>query len=114
MGGNKKENLELRAYKLGFEVGFHTHDEWTSWVWKEKKKIFDEARKSKLLDRIEVAYERGKFEGFLRKKRMKGKESIIKNKSGIKVIEKPSFISKPAMTDVMKAVLLPKFLKFFK
>jgi hypothetical protein len=112
MGGNKGEELEQQAYKLGFEVGFHTHDEWTSWVWREKKKIFDEARKNKILDRIESAYEKGKFDGSLRKKKIK--EGTVKNRPEIKVIEKPPLISRPPMTDIIKTVLLPKFLKIFK
>jgi len=109
---NRGKELEQQAYRLGFEVGFHAHDEWTSWVWKEKKKIFDDARKNKILDRIESAYEKGKIDGFSRKKNIK--EGTIEKKPKIKVIEKPALISKPAVTGIIKTVLIPKFLKFFK
>jgi hypothetical protein len=112
MGDNKREELEQQAYKLGYEVGFHTHDEWTSWVWREKKKIFDEARKNKILDRIESAYEKGKLDGSLRKNKIKN--DVNKNRPDIRVLEKPQLISKPAVTEIIKTVLIPKFLKFLK
>ncbi|WP_456474308.1 hypothetical protein [Candidatus Pyrohabitans sp.] len=113
MEAKRKEKLELRAYRLGFEVGFHAHDEWTSWVWKEKKKIFNEARKGKFLEKVEAAYEKGKFDGFLRKKKIKESKTVEK-RTEIGLISRPSFISKPAMTKVVKTVLLPKFLRFFR
>lgn len=114
MEAKRKEKLELRAYRLGFEVGFHAHDEWTSWVWKEKKKIFNEARKGRFLEKVESAYERGKFEGFLSKKKIKENKRGVKRQAEIGLINRPSFISKPAVTKVVKTVLLPKFLRFFR
>lgn len=112
MGKDKEKELEQRAYRLGFEVGLHSHDEWTSWVWKEKKEIFNEAIESSILDRVESAYERGKFDGFSRRKKIK--EGKISRSHKIHVIGKPTLITKPAVTDIVKTILIPKFLKFFK
>ena len=110
--GNRGKELEGRAYRLGFEVGLHAHDEWTSWAWKEKRRIFQEARRTGVLKRVELAYEKGKSDGISKKKSLK--EAAFKNESKIKVIDKPKLISKPSVTGIIKTVLVPKFLKLFK
>ncbi len=108
-----EEELQKRAYRLGFEVGFHSHDEWTSWVWGEKRRIFSRAKRLGMLKEVEAAYERGKREGVLKRRNLPEKK-IAARKKKMKVIEKPSVISRPDMSGIIKTVVLPKFLRLFK
>ncbi|NOZ59016.1 MAG: hypothetical protein GXO66_05515 [Euryarchaeota archaeon] len=109
----KSGDLEQRAYKLGFEVGFHSHDEWTSWVWREKRKLISSARKRGIARAVEEAYERGKADGALRRRSIAEKKVKLRKKR-VKVIERPRVISRPDMSGIIRTVILPKFLRLFK
>ncbi|AGB03956.1 hypothetical protein AciM339_0054 [Aciduliprofundum sp. MAR08-339] len=79
----KKYNLIKRAYVLGYEVGYYSHDEAVGWVKKELRKIEQLARAEGIEKEIEKVYKRGKDEG-----RRKRSYEITEGKE--KPMEQPS------------------------
>lgn len=74
---NKKKKLIKSAYKLGYEVGFHKHNEFWGWVRKSKKTLFDEAKSTGFYETVAEEFKKGKKEGQLAKQKQ-SKEKRIK------------------------------------
>ncbi|MEE8358794.1 MAG: hypothetical protein V3R82_05220 [Candidatus Hydrothermarchaeales archaeon] len=76
---NKKKERKLikSAYKLGYEVGFHKHNEFWGWVRKSKKTLFEGAKSTGFYGTVVEEFKKGKKEGQLAK-RKHSKEKHIK------------------------------------
>lgn len=107
----KKYNLIKRAYLLGYEVGYYSHDDAVGWVKKELRKIEQLAREEGIEKEIEQVYKEGKSEG--RRKRSyeitEGKEKPMERpdirveRSTIRIISRHNLR--------VQFVNLPRFLK---
>ncbi len=73
----KKRKLIKSAYELGYEVGFHKHNEFWGWVRKSKKTLFEGAKSTGFYDTVVGEFKKGKNEGQLAK-RKQSKEKRIK------------------------------------
>lgn len=74
---NKKRTLIKSAYELGYEVGFHKHNEFWGWVRKSKKTLFAGAKSTDFYETVVEEFKKGKKEGQLAK-RKQSKEKRIK------------------------------------
>ncbi len=60
---NKKESnkdIVKSAHKLGYDIGFHKHNEYWGWIRRTKKELFDEAKSAGLYDAVLFEFDKGK------------------------------------------------------
>ncbi len=129
----KKEDLtsyELRlctkAYELGFNIGYGTYEDKSTWVKGKIRELMSNAERRNIVEFVMKEFERGKEDGKLQAKRLeelKGAgEKIPERKERItldfeEVEEVPAPIKMPRHTEMPKsisppeAVKLPKLLK---
>lgn len=136
----KSEELIKSIYKLGYEVGFQSHNEFWGWVRKSKKNLFDDADSAGFYKEAQEEFQRGKIAGKLAKQKqgkdlrktqfLKTKRPVPKhNLRDLGILErdlvllkqikftfldKPLHASRSRLIELPKLVKLPKFLRMNK
>ena len=84
-----KEEIIKKAKELGFKVGYYAHDEFASWVWRERKALTEQAEKHGISKEVAEAYEYGKLLGQKRRaldeRKKKEKKIALKERKEVTI-----------------------------